>query len=226
MPHHPREEEFLSQFQRRFDRPFPQPADSNIQQFAQTFERLFDEVGFEMAEVTKSRFLWDAEPDEVAHIGARYGTLGRRRGRGIGEYRRYVSSLREAFRGRGTEQGLSFAVSAGAGADSTDDVEVIDRTETTEYTLRLHSWSMHSSQDLRNLAEMADPAAVELQEPVEYEPETDSVGFEDAPVEIERTPPADSVGFRDGDIEVISHDYDRFDGSAAFDGEDTFDPDE
>lgn len=216
-----RDAAFQSRFSARFERPFPQQPDANIQRFARAFERQYSETGLDVADIVDSYQLFDADGDDLDRIGARFGTLGRRRGRGDQEYRRYLASLEQTFRGRGTSAGIAFAVAAGVGAGDTDDVAVVDYPTTNEYGLVIHDWAYHSGTDVRYLANLADPSGVSLRDPVEYQYDADSVDFAVRDRQVESTAEADDIGFVETTRQVETDSNVRYDQGRTYDTDDS-----
>ena len=214
------DEMFRSRFRRRFGLPFPQYPDSHIQQLAQAFSDTYDTIGDDLQTVLASHRITEASGEDLNRIGRMFGTLGRRRQRGDGEYRRYLMSLVRTFQGRGTSNGIKFAVSAGVGADYVDDVAVEEHPEALEYSLRISGWASHSGVDVRHLADLADPSGVALREPLIYEYSGDSVGAATGKRQVVRTPEPGVVGAVVSDLQVeqVSVGF----GSGRFDGLDAF----
>lgn len=214
---------FQSYFHYRFGDPFPQAQDSTLQQFVRGFETLYTQYGNELNSIRTAHRVTEADGMDLNRIGALFGPLGRRRGRGDDEYRRYLMSLTRTFRGRGTARGISFAVSAVAGTSGEDDVTVHDYPDSLEYGLTIRNWAAHSGADLRYLANLADPSVVTLQEPIEYE--YPSVELEltgrDSHTTLISTPADLQLSPQDSTTEEISRGFgaDEFDGDGEFDGE-------
>ena len=214
------DEMFRSRFRRRFPPPFPQYKDSHVQQLAKAFGSNYDDIGVDLEQVLKSHRITEASGKNLNRIGRRYGTLGRRRRRGDGEYARYLTSLVQTFRGRGTKRGVKFAVSAGVGSDYVDDIAVEEHPEALEYSLRITDWAAHSGIDVRHLADLADPSGVALREPLVYEYGGDSVGVSTGKRKVVRTPEPGVVGAMTGERQVVE--TGRGFGTGRFDGLDAF----
>ena len=214
------EEMFRSRFRRRFGLPFPQYPDAHIQQLAQAFSNTYDDIGDDLQTVLASHRITEASGEDLNRIGRLFGTLGRRRQRGDGEYRRYLMSLVRTFQGRGTSNGIKFAVSAGVGADYVDDVAVEEHPEALEYSLRISGWASHSGVDVRHLADLADPSGVALRSPLVYQYDGDRVGAATGKRQVERTPEPGVVGAMVSDLQVeqVSVGF----GAGRFDGQDAF----
>ena len=217
------DEMFRSRFRRRFGRPFPQHPDSHIQKHAKAFSRTFDDMGEDLQTVLASHRVTEASGQNLNRIGRMFGTLGRRGQRGDGEYRQYLMSLVRAFRGRGTKHDIKFAVSAGVGADHVSDVQIEEFPEALEYSLQISGWATHSGVDVRNLADLADPSAVGLREPLIYQHEGDKIGLKKQPSTLVQTPEPGVIGAKVG--ESIVEDAGTGFGAGRFDGLDEFGPD-
>lgn len=214
------DEIFRSRFRNRFGHPFPQYPDSHIQRLGKAFSETYDIIGDDLRIVLASHRITEASGDDLDRIGRLYGTLGRRRGRGDGEYRRYLTSLVQTFRGRGTTQGIQFAVSAGVGADYVSDVEIEEHPEALEYSLRITEWASHSGIDVRYLSDLADPSGVELREPLVYEFTADGIGGQTRSRKVRKIPEADAIGAVGGDMQI--RELGQGFGAGRFDGLDEF----
>jgi hypothetical protein len=122
----------------------------------------------EVEQVRKSLRIADAEGQSLDLIGDEFGPLGVRRGRDDDPYRAVLTSLVPAFDGRGTGRGVRLAVSLGV-LSTPDDVALIEDFAAQEYEVVLlrGQWEAHRSGVVRELAELADPAAVRRRDPVQ-----------------------------------------------------------
>lgn len=138
----------------------------------------FDEA---MRYVEYSRFVSEAQGKDLDRIGEMFGALGARGDRSDDEYRVYLKSIVQSFNGRGTLPGLKFAIAAGVNADP-DDVTVNEDFDNNEYELEIsNADSAFLSGVINNLAELADPSAVELSAAPVIITEGDTVEFERSP---------------------------------------------
>jgi hypothetical protein len=120
-----------------------------------------DALGADLAGVQKSLQVAHATGDELDRIGADFGILGRRRSRDDEAYRQYLMTLVQAFRGRGRVDDVRFAVASGltvAEAAVTLDEDV----QETSYDVVLTDWTSHKGSTVEELADIADPSAVDL----------------------------------------------------------------
>lgn len=220
-----REELYASRFRRRWGFPFPQEADSNVQNWALAFELSYDTLSDDLLAVAKSHRVTDAEGDNLGRIGRMFGPLGKRRTRGDGEYRRFLQSLIDTFNGRGTKEGIKFATAAGTGAGEIDDVTVTEHDAVNQYSLEITNWGFHSATDIRELANLADPAAITLREPVHYRYTGDKVGALKGFRRVESFAVESGVlGASTNSRQVEFGTGDRFDGQDDFGDGDEFGP--
>jgi hypothetical protein len=219
-------EKYRSRFRKRFKRPFPQHSDSNVQRFAAGFGTKYEQLGAYFEQIAISHRIDLASGTTLDRIGTFFGTLGRRRGRGDDEYRRFLQSIVDTFRGRGTKDGIKFAVSAGVGADDPDEILIDEFFDALEYQLTITNWASHSGIDVRYLADLADPSVVKLREPLQYYYRGDAIGLLEGRRRVEsRTLGGDSIGLVEGEISVETDDRGRFDGLDEFGDGDEFGPD-
>lgn len=171
------------------------PSDAIFKQWLGVHQDHLDSLAAEIAKVKQARSIDFATGVELDLHGATWGRLGRRRGRGDGEYRQFLKTLDAAFSGIGRQQDIETAVAAVAvvdsefvhspeyrhGIETTDGPgSTLDRPLTNdegtaayggaplEYGLRLFDWGAHPPGGVRDLADLADPAAIALRDPVEY----------------------------------------------------------
>lgn len=136
------------------------------------FRRYVDSHGLEFGGldaatryVKKSHTLEEASGDDLDRIGALFGQLGARRGRSDSEYRAYLGSLVQSFNGRGSVQGLKFAIAA---AVNTDESNIVIEEDFVNNSYEIEIQDVEAgflSGVVNELAELADPSAVELAAP-------------------------------------------------------------
>ncbi len=103
---------------------------------------------------------------DLDRIGAIFGKLGERSGRSDADYRAFLKSIVNSFSGRGSRQGLKFAIAAAVGT-TTDNIDIIENKEELSYTIRINNVDTSFISDaIDELAELADPSAVELDKSV------------------------------------------------------------
>lgn len=142
----------------------PRETDSVFRRYIESYDDQFIGIDEGMRYVELSRFVDEAEGDDLNHIGEMFGALGARGDRNDTEYRTYLQSIVNSFSGRGTVPGLKFAISASVNA-TTDDIIITEDFENNEYTIEVNNVdSDFLSGVINNLAELADPSAIELAE--------------------------------------------------------------
>jgi len=143
----------------------PRFRDSRLATVIEAIQAEFDAFRTDTEEVSDSLFINSADGDSLDQIGADFGVIGRRRGRSDTAYRQFLRSLVPAFNGRGTEQDVEITVAASVARDPT----VVDLRQdfvNREYQVELFDWSGHRTGTIRELADIADPVAVDRIDPV------------------------------------------------------------
>jgi hypothetical protein len=127
----------------------------------------FETLNADTESVKDSLFIDTAEGQSLDLIGEELSTIARRRGRDDERYRQFLQGLIPAFNGRGTERDVEVAVAAGVTFDVSK-VDLVQDFGNREYQVELlnSDWVAHSSATTRELAEIADPAAVDRVDPV------------------------------------------------------------
>lgn len=197
---------------------------SDIRGFVDAFDSELESFENDVDSVRKSIRLREATGRSLDFIGDDYGPLGRRRGRDDDEYRQYLQSIVAAFDGRGTNEDVRIAVAAGLATDPDTDVELLEDFANNEYEVELYEWPAHSSGTPRELAEFADPVAVDRVDPVHYILSEASVAYEVGDTEsgIEsRSETAEATYTADDTVSTTVNSDDTF-GTGRFDGENTF----
>ena len=133
-----------------------------------------------LEELHNSHQIDNATKEDLDRIGALFGDLGKRRNRDDEEYRAFLKSIVQSFRGRGTKPGMRFAIAAGLGLDLTkskyrDDDGNIDLSdyiiieedfEQVGYEIRIETDdTTFLSSAVNDMAELADPSGVALLSP-------------------------------------------------------------
>ena len=162
-----------------------------------------DELESDTETVQNSLFVRTADGQSLDLIGEDFGQIGQRRGRDDQSYRQFLQTIVPAFDGRGTERDVEVAVAAGIAADP-DDVDLIQDFTTQEYEVVLYSWTAHKSGTVRELADLADPVAVDRIDPVHHQLPTAGVGIDAGDTQHETVNSEDTFG------------VDRFDGDGTF----------
>jgi hypothetical protein len=125
-----------------------------------------------------SRQVSQASGANLDRIGSLFGELGKRRGRSDAEYRTFLRSIVQSFKGRGTVPGLRFAIAAGIGTDP-DNVIIQEDFEEVGYSVRVENVdTSFLSGVIADLAQLADPSGVELLAPPVLVLEPGEIGFQ------------------------------------------------
>lgn len=139
-----------------------------------TFKRYVDAHGEEMSRIDSdieyvltSRQVNHASGDDLDMLGDFFGPLADRHGRDDAEYRQYLKSIVESFKGRGTRDGIKFAVAGGMGVDPSA-VELIDHFDELENTILIDGWGRHHTGRAETMFQLASPSVVQLRTPLKY----------------------------------------------------------
>jgi len=127
----------------------------------------FDTFKSDTEDVQDSLFINTADGGSLDQIGADFGLIGQRRGRNDSAYRQFLRSLVPAFEGRGTEQDVEIAVAAGVASERRF-IDLREDFSAREYQVELFDWSAHRTSTVLELADLADPVAVDRIAPVYY----------------------------------------------------------
>jgi hypothetical protein len=138
--------------------------DSNIGVIIDAIQDEFDELQNDTDAVQDSLFLPTASGQALDLIGEEFSLVGRRAGRSDAEYRQFLEGLVPVFSGRGTEKDVEISVAAGV--SNPNDVDLLQDFQNLEYQIELLDWIPHESGTTRELAELADPPAVDRVDPV------------------------------------------------------------
>jgi len=177
----------------------PRFRDSRLATVIEAIQAEFDTFRSDTEEVSDSLFVNTADGDSLDQIGADFGAIGRRRGRSDVVYRQFLRSLVPAFNGRGTERDVEIAVAASVARDPT----VVDLRQdfgNREYQIELFDWSAHRTGTIRELADIADPVAVDRIDPVFLFSDVGSVIVDGASTE----PELKSVGLSSDRLNELS----------------------
>ena len=153
----------------RFPSILPREPDSVFRRYVKAHEDRFDTERTNLDDVLASSSVDHATGEELNQIGRKYGLLGARRGRSDADYRVYLKSLPQAFSGRGTVKDIRFAVAAGIGLDE-EDIDIAEDFQNLEYELTIRNWTdPHSTEQVHELADLADASVVTRVDPLRYE---------------------------------------------------------
>jgi len=184
-----------SSLKERLPEVLPLFRDSRLATVIEAIQAEFDDFKSDTDTVQESLFINTADGGSLDQIGADFGLIGQRRGRDDTAYRQFLRSVVTAFDGRGTERDVEVAVSAGV-AVGPDEVDLRQDFSNREYEVELFDWSAHQTGTVRNLADLADPVAVDRVDPVYYFSENIAIGVDAAATEtgIETVAETQSVG--------------------------------
>lgn len=139
--------------------------DPNIVKYTGAYDYDLDDVGGRLDGVFDTKSINLAVGDELDRLGATFGEIGSRRGRGDEEYRSFLRSVVHAFNANGTAWDIQFAVAAALRGDP-ENVVVTEDTELVGFEVdikELGESAMTSS--LNELIELASPSGVKLLSP-------------------------------------------------------------
>lgn len=155
---------------------FPRDDESDFTTFIDAHQAEVDGLRDDLMQVQRSLQINHAEDQSLTLIGNDFGRLGARRGRDDEAYRSYLRSLVPAFDGRGTTGDVRFAVAAGLTIDMAA-VSLREDFDAVEYEVVLEDWEAHKTGIIREMAELADPAAVSRRDPIHYRRPDATVGL-------------------------------------------------
>lgn len=135
------------------------------------------ELQNDTGDVQDSLFVNTADGQSLDLIGDDFGLIGQRRGRDDEAFRQFLRSIVPAFDGRGTERDVEVAVGAGVATDP-DEIDLIQDFANREYQVELFEWSAHQTSTVHELADLADPVAVDRIDPLFYYSEAARVGVD------------------------------------------------
>lgn len=151
--------------------------ESIISRYVGSFDDDVDEFDASMDDVIDSHQVDNATGQELDRLGAMFGEIGKRRGRSDQDYRVFIKSIVQSFKGQGTIPGLRFAVAAGLGVDDSS-VSIEEDFTNVEYTVVVDDWTSHNVSVVEDMAQLADPSGVEMAG-TQYNVDTEQVGVSD-----------------------------------------------
>lgn len=144
----------------------PIEEDSVISRYVEAGTEEFEVVDERVDDVITAHQVDQASGRELDRIGAMFGQLGRRGGRTDDEYRSYLRSIVRSFNGRGSRSGLKFAIASAVRGDP-EDIEIEEDFQNLEYTIVIEDVdASFLSATINELAELADPSGVDLDEAI------------------------------------------------------------
>jgi hypothetical protein len=138
-------------------------ARSIIDRYIEAHEEILSDVDDKKEEAISANFINQAEGQELDEIGKLFGELGKRRERNDDQYRVYLKSIVQSFSGRGTVEGIKFAVASGLGVN-TDRINLFEDFENNEYEIEILDFqeidTQIDSNTVTTLAQLSDPSGV------------------------------------------------------------------
>jgi hypothetical protein len=138
-----------------------QEYESVLSRYLESHDAEFENLGDDFEEVVSIRQIDNAADDELDRIGEMFGVLGRRAGRDDDDYQIFLKSIVQSFAGRGSVAGVRFAAAAGLGV-TVDNVQIVEDFENLNYEIIVEDWPEHRGSIVEELADLADPSAVDL----------------------------------------------------------------
>ena len=177
------------------------------------------ELQSDTGDVQGSLFVNTADGQSLDLIGDDFGLIGQRRGRDDEAFRQFLRSIVPAFDGRGTERDVEVAVGAGVATDP-DEIDLIQDFANREYQVELFEWSAHQTSTVHELADLADPVAVDRIDPLFYYSEAARVGVNASTTAIDSGTTLDTgaVGYGANDSTQQTINSDDAVGTALVDG--------
>lgn len=140
----------------------PRERDSTIVRYIVQHNKEFAEIEEENQYTINAHQIDNATGDDLDRIGSMFGELGERRGRNNSDYRSYLKGIVNSFNGRGSLSGLKFAIASAINTD-TSNITIDEDFQELKYDIRIENVdSEFLSSAVNDLAELADPSAVEL----------------------------------------------------------------
>lgn len=142
--------------------------DSVLRRYLDAHDEELEEFETDLNAVSDSNKVDLAFNEDIEHVGAIFGQIGRRRGRNDTNYKNYLQSIVESFSGRGTKPGIKFAIAGGLNTES-ENIEIIEHFDTLENSLVIKDWNAHRNETVVTLFNLAKPSVVQLRYPIRYE---------------------------------------------------------
>lgn len=141
--------------------PFIHPREDgrNFPEYVLAHQDEFDHFGYRLQDVKDSRYVNRAIDGDLDQLGGFLGKLGSRSGRNNDEYRQYLKTVVQSFRGRGTVPGVRFAVASGLDVPESQ-VQIVEDFNNLDFSITLHEWPPHLQSTVAELAELSDPSGV------------------------------------------------------------------
>lgn len=134
---------------------------SVIDRYAEANEEELQDIENSLQEVRRSRYIQNAENEDLDEIGKIFGEIGERGGRDEDEYRDYLSSIVQSFISRGKQSDIKTAVAAALGIDASE-VSINEDLQFNTYEVEVPPISAHKGSIVEQAAELSDPSGVGL----------------------------------------------------------------
>jgi hypothetical protein len=139
---------------------------SVLSRYVEAHDEEFESLNEDIITIISNRQVVNAEGEELDRIGAIFGQLGKRSGRNDSDYRAYLRSIVDSFGGRGSRAGLRFAIASAVGT-TPDNIEIRENVSELSYTILINNVDTEFiSTSIDELADLADPSGVELEEAI------------------------------------------------------------
>ena len=143
--------------------PLPQHPDSYFQRWIAGHQAFLDRLDQEILAVIASTQVGNAVGVDLDNVGAIFGAIGKRRGRGDAAYEDYLEGIVRAYEGSGTRGGLKFVV-ANIILAPEDTIGIVEHFSDLEYTVRLSRWESHTVGSIWRLTDISDPSLVKMRD--------------------------------------------------------------
>lgn len=140
---------------------FPRDPESNLYKYTEAHQDEARSFEDKLEEVENSHFIDQATGEDLDRVGAMFGPLGDRAGRTDEEYRIYLKSIVQAYRGAGTVPAIKKAVAAGLGIEE-DKVRITENFSQLSYQVELLDWPEHDGSMVEELADLADASVADF----------------------------------------------------------------
>lgn len=154
-----------------------EPTESTFSRYVSAHSEEMESIDSDIEYLISSRQIDNATADDLEAIGSLFGPIGERRGRSDSEYRAYLKSVVNSFKGRGTVPGIQFAI-AGALGLNTYDITVIEHFRELENSLHINTWNRHRVDTVVDMFDIAKPSVVQLRTPIRYSVSSDDYELE------------------------------------------------
>lgn len=141
--------------------------ESTFSRYVEAHSEEMSAIDSDIEYLVSSRQIDSAGGDDLDRIGSLFGEIGERRGRNDSEYRAYLKSIVDTFKGRGTIPGIKFAVAGALGLNAYD-ISIIEYYDDLENGLYINTWNRHRVDTVVEMFNLSKPSVVQLRRPVRY----------------------------------------------------------